>query len=51
MTENELELIALIHENDNPEIMAEYMLSLFLDYLHTHGPSQETSVADPPESA
>lgn len=51
MTGNELELIALIHENDNPEEMAEYMLSLFLDYLHTHGPSLDTSAADPPESA
>ena len=51
MNENELELIKLLHENDNPKMVAEYMLSLFLDYLRTHGPSQETPVAAPLESA
>jgi hypothetical protein len=51
MNENELELINLLHENDNPEMVAEYMLSLFLDYLHKHGPSQEMPVAAPLESA
>ena len=51
MTNNEEELIALIRENDNPEKIAGYMLSLFLDYLRTHGPSQETHVADPLVSA
>jgi hypothetical protein len=51
MTENEVELINLLHENDNPEMVAEYMLSLFLDYLHKHGPSQEKPAAAPLESA
>jgi hypothetical protein len=51
MTKNEMELIELLHENDNPEKVAEYMLNLFLDYLHTHGPSQEKLSVDPLESA
>jgi hypothetical protein len=51
MTKNEMELIELLHENDNPEKVAEYMLNLFLDYLHTHGPSQEKLSVDPRESA
>ena len=51
MTGNEEELIALIRENDNPEKIAGYMLSLFLDYLRTRGPSQETHAADPLVSA
>ena len=51
MSENELELVNLLHENDNPDMVAEYMLSLFLDYLHKHGPFQETPVAAPLESA
>lgn len=51
MNNNEMELIRLLRENDNPEKMAAYMLSLFLDYLHTHGPSQEKLAVDPLESA
>ena len=51
MTDNEIELIKLIRENDNPEEMAAYMLSLFYDYLRTHAPSQEKPFADPLESA
>ena len=39
MTENEKELIKLLRDND--ERVANYMLSLFLDYLQTHTPSQE----------
>ena len=46
MTENERELIKILRENDNPEKVASYMLNLFLDYLHTHVPSQETPSAD-----
>lgn len=46
MTDYEKELIKLLRENDNPEKVASYMLSLFLDYLHTHAPSQETPSAD-----
>ena len=41
MTENERELINLLRESDDPERVATYMLSLFLDYLHKHAPSQE----------
>ena len=51
MTRNEEELIALIRENDKPEKVASYMLNLCLDYLRTHGPSQERHAADPPVSA
>ena len=51
MTSNEKELIALIRENDKPELVAQYMFNLFLDYLRTHGPSQEKPAADPLESA
>ena len=51
MTRNEEELIALIRENDKPELVASYMLNLFLDYLRTHAPSQETPVVVPRESA
>ncbi len=51
MTENEMKLIDLIRSSDEPEKVAEYMLNLFLDYLRTHAPSQETLVAAPRESA
>lgn len=51
LCENENALIKLLRENDNPEKVAQYMLSLFLDYLHTHGPSQEKHAADPLVSA
>lgn len=46
MTDNEKELIKLLRENDNPEKVASYMFSLFLDYLHKHDPSQERPSAD-----
>ena len=46
MTENERELITLLRESDDPEKVAIYMLNLFLDYLHTHAPSQEKPSAD-----
>jgi hypothetical protein len=46
-----MELINMIRENDNPEKVAGYMLSLFLDYLRKHGPSQEKPSADPLVSA
>ena len=51
MTENERELIKLLRENDNPEKVASYMLNLFLDYLHTHAPSQETPAVELQEFA
>lgn len=51
MTENEKELIKIIRGSSDPEKVASYMLSLFLDYLRTHAPSQETPSADLQESA
>lgn len=51
MSENELELLDIVRGSEDPELVAQYMLSLFLDYLHTHAPSQGRPVADPQESA
>ena len=51
MSNNEKELINLIRESESPELVAEYMLNLFLDYLHTHDPSLEKPAAAPLESA
>ena len=51
MTKAEQELINLIRENDNPDKIANYMLNLFLDYLHKHAPSQENTAADLQELA
>ena len=51
MNKNEIDLINLVRDSADPELVANYMLNLFLDYLHTHGPSQETPVAAPLESA
>ena len=42
MTENEKELIDIIRNSSDPEQVADYMLNLFLDYLRTHAPCQET---------
>ena len=51
MTENELELIHIIKESDDPQAMAMYFFNLFADYLHTHGQSPENVAAVPLESA
>lgn len=51
MTDNEMKLIDLISNSNDPENVATYMLNLFLDYLHTHAPSQEIPAADLSESA
>ena len=51
VSKNETDLINLIRDSANPELVAQYMLNLFLDYLHTHGPSQEKPSAAPLESA
>ena len=51
MSKNELELIEIIRESENPELVAQYMLNLFLEYLQTHAPSQEMPVAAVQESA
>lgn len=49
MTNNELELINIVRESVNPEQVANYMFNLFLDYLRTHAPFQETPVVAPQE--
>ena len=51
MTEQEKELLEIIHESVNPKLVAEYMLSLFLDYLQKHGPAQDMPYENPLESA
>lgn len=51
MSENEFELLNIVHGSEDPELVAQYMLNLFLDYLRTHGPSQERPSAAPQESA
>ena len=50
MTENEKELIELIHNSADPEKVASYMLNLFLDYLRTLSPTQEKLSVDLSES-
>ena len=51
MTDYENELLEIIRNSVNPEKVANYMLSLFLDYLRTHVPYQETPSAVLSESA
>ena len=51
MTEQEQELLQIIHESADPEAVANYMLNLFLDYLRKHGPLQEAPYVPPLESA
>ena len=51
MNENETELVNLIRDSADPELVANYMFNLFLDYLRTHAPCQEKHAADPLESA
>lgn len=51
MTQNELELIVIIKESDDPQAVAAYFFNLFVDYLQKHGPSPENAVAAPLESA
>ena len=51
MTDNEKELINIIRTSEDPQKVAEYMLNLFLDFLRTNAPSQETPSACPRESA
>lgn len=51
MNKNEMELINLVRDSEEPELVAQYMFNLFLDYLRTHAPSQEKRAADPRVSA
>ena len=50
MSENELELIAIIRESADPQAVAAYAFTLLLDYLRKSSPSQEIPSADPQES-
>ena len=51
MSKNEIELIELVRNSEDPELVAQYMLSLFLDYLRTHGPDPEKPSGNLQESA
>lgn len=51
MSKTDQEIFALIRESSDPEKVAAYIISLCLDYLQTHDPSQETVSFAPPESA
>ena len=46
MTDNEMELIRIIRENDNPEIALFTAVETILSYLKQRGSSQELAVAD-----
>lgn len=46
MTDNEMELINIIRENDNPEIALVTAVETILLYLKQHGSYQEQAVAD-----
>ena len=51
MKDNEKELIQIIRNSEDPMAVAEYFITLFADYLQTHGPSPENAAAVPLESA
>jgi hypothetical protein len=51
MTDNEIELINIIRNSNDPNQVATYMLNLFLDYLRTHDPSPEIHSVVPLVSA
>ena len=51
MSKTDQEIFALIKNSPDPEKVAQYMINLCLDYLRTHGPSQETTSFVPLESA
>ena len=51
MDDDEMALINLVRNSVDPEKVAAYMLTLFLDYLQKHGPSQEIPSAVLPVSA
>lgn len=51
MTENEMELLRIIRENDNPGKALEIAFELMIDFLVQHEALQGTSSVHPPESA
>ena len=48
MNENEMELIKLIRENDNPERALMAAATIILGYLEQHGSFEEQAFADLP---
>ena len=51
MSKTDREIFEVIRESADPEMVAQYMINLCLDYLRTHAPFQETDASDPQESA
>lgn len=51
MSETDVEILKMVRESKHPELMAQYMFNLCLDFLRTHDPVEETSVSCPQESA
>lgn len=45
MTNNERELLNIIHQHSNPEQALEIAMKTIFDYLEQHGSYQEPSVA------
>lgn len=51
MTENELELMYIIRNHNDPEKALQIAMSLMIDFLAKHEELQDTSFERPPESA
>jgi hypothetical protein len=51
MTTNEIEMINIIRNSNDPEKVANYFFEIILNYLHTNAPSQEKHVDVPSEFA
>lgn len=51
MTENELELLYIIRNNENPEKALKIAIDLVMNFLNEREALQQTSHARPPESA
>lgn len=51
MTNNEKELLHIIHQHSNPEKAIEIAITTILDYLEQHGSFQVPSVVCSQESA
>ena len=51
MTDNELELLYIIRNYENPEKALKIALDLMVDFLGKHEALQDTSFERPPESA
>ena len=51
MTNNERELLNIIHQHDNPERAIEIALNLMIDFLKQREEPRDTSSVHPRESA